>query len=325
MPVCYYIGMKKTSIVTFMMVAFTLTAAASQLPFSDTFETSSLSNNWITSGTAQIQTNVFNTGSKALEIKSGSVNHSVSNGVSSIWLNFFARCNAAPASAPAVSNSNTSVAFYVNTNLNLVVYNYTNKIELTSTRIKTNVWTRFDLFCDYNNTTNPTWSICVNGTNAANGLSFYSNNSQIESILIANDSSTSVYIDDLNMVVEEPVTGLVDTDNDGIPDWWEQKYFGGITAALTNALAKNGLTLLQSYTAGLDPENANDQLKMSLMNPRKFNWDRKLARKYDIFWASALNNSFVIISTNIAGNYFEDADTNRTQKATGFYQVRVRR
>ncbi|HMP90553.1 MAG TPA: hypothetical protein PJ991_10145, partial [Kiritimatiellia bacterium] len=54
-------------------------------------------------------------------------------------------------------------------------------------------------------------------------------------------------------------SGVDDTDGDGIPNWWEEQYFGGPTNANASALASNGVnTLLQAYIAGLNPTNALD-------------------------------------------------------------------
>jgi outer membrane protein assembly factor BamB/alpha-L-arabinofuranosidase len=46
----------------------------------------------------------------------------------------------------------------------------------------------------------------------------------------------------------------LDTDSDGLPDWWELQYYGSETAADPTATAANGLhTVMQAYVFGLDP------------------------------------------------------------------------
>ncbi len=47
--------------------------------------------------------------------------------------------------------------------------------------------------------------------------------------------------------------GARDTDGDGLPDWWESRYFGTATNGLPQALAANGFNNLQCYQLGLDP------------------------------------------------------------------------
>ncbi|MBI2949531.1 MAG: hypothetical protein HYY23_17990 [Verrucomicrobia bacterium] len=47
-----------------------------------------------------------------------------------------------------------------------------------------------------------------------------------------------------------------DSDNDGIPDKWEQSYFGGLTAAADGDPDKDGKTNLAEYQRGTDPNSA---------------------------------------------------------------------
>jgi hypothetical protein len=49
--------------------------------------------------------------------------------------------------------------------------------------------------------------------------------------------------------------GTLDTDHDGLPDWWESRYYGNITNAQPQARAANGFSNLQCYWLGLDPGN----------------------------------------------------------------------
>ncbi len=54
-----------------------------------------------------------------------------------------------------------------------------------------------------------------------------------------------------------------DTDMDGMPDWWEIKYFNGPTNAQASAMAANGInTLLGAYVAGLNPADPAAQFKV---------------------------------------------------------------
>ena len=303
-----------------------LLATASQLPFSDTFDALAsgsidAQNGWTNlSGKADLQSNVFVSSSQALIIQTGMVTHAISSGGASVWTSFQAFITAAPSAPPVVTDANTSIAFFINTNLNLVVYSNQTPTQLNAV-IQTNTWTRFDVFCDYNT---QKWILSVNGTNVAENLGLYSASSQIESLLIANESPDAVYFDDLAVLDTEPTGIIVDTDKDGIPDWWEQRYFGGVTNAIANQTGTNGLTYLQTYLAGLNPENTNDRLLLTKTVGRKFNWERNPARQYDIYWTSNLTSGFTYIQTATT-NEFEDSDTGRTGKSSGFYQIRVRR
>jgi len=317
--------MKKNILAVFLILC--LSAAASELPFIEPFEASSVTNGalnsqngWTASGTtATVQTNVVQTGSQALQIQNAQITHALSNSSSSVWVRFQARITAKPAANPSVSNANTSVAFYINTNLNLVVYSNQTAVTLAKT-IQTNVWTRFDIYCDYDNLK---WTLSVNGTNVAQNLPLFSGNRQMESVLIANSSTNAVYFDELAVQETEPTGSVIDTDGDSIPDWWEQRYFGGITNSIATGIASNGLTYLQSYLANLDPGNPDDKLAITMGTGRKFNWIRKPDRQYEVYWTSNLTSGFTYIQT-VAGSEFEDTNTVRTTKESGFYQIRVR-
>ena len=50
-----------------------------------------------------------------------------------------------------------------------------------------------------------------------------------------------------------------DSDGNGLPDWWELKYFGHLGNDPASSPAGNGLTLLQDYQQGNDPTNYYSQ------------------------------------------------------------------
>ena len=56
-------------------------------------------------------------------------------------------------------------------------------------------------------------------------------------------------------VVVDYSNARLDTDGDGLPDWWESRYYGNITNALPQGVAANGFNNLQCYRLGLDPTN----------------------------------------------------------------------
>jgi hypothetical protein len=65
----------------------------------------------------------------------------------------------------------------------------------------------------------------------------------------------------------------VDSDGDGVPDWWTQEYFGHPTGqAADNSLATDdpdgtGFTVLQDYLAGLDPTNSASSFRIISIAP----------------------------------------------------------
>ncbi|MCC7299450.1 MAG: hypothetical protein IT583_00005, partial [Verrucomicrobia bacterium] len=298
------------------------------LPFTETFEVDNSvvagslqgQNGWVVkSGSATVQSGVIYSGSQSLALQSSKVSRGLTSNSKDVWhqLNvFLADANTA---APISVDDNAPFAFSVGSDLNLVVFS--NKVPITlSKRIDTNVWTRFDVYCDYDH---QRWSLSVNGTNVVAGLPFYSAAQSVSALTIDGTG----YIDQIRVLgVENPsVNGNIDFDNDGIPDWWEQKYFGGITNALASGVASNGFTYLQAYIAGLLPNDAGDQLFITKDGGRKLGWIRKLGRIYDVYWTPDLKTPFQAIVTDIQADVFEDADASRLVRPAGFYQIRVRK
>ena len=213
----------------------TVGAVASTL-LEETFETSTIGsisgqNSWVLeSGTGDVQTNKVNSGAQALKIQSGSVSHALSSTESEVWTRFQVFVEDAPDTDPVVTAANTSVAFFINTNLTLTVYSNTTPVALSES-VATNAWTRFDVYCDYSNMT---WNLSMNGTTVSAGLPLYSSNAQVEEVLIANNSTSPVYIDEINILDQELTTDSPDIDSDGIPDWWGTKIFWKHHGLLTN-------------------------------------------------------------------------------------------
>lgn len=303
-----------------------LNSGASTLPFLETFDglTNGLvngQNDWVQEsgiGTAKVQSAVsYDGSSRALEIRSETVSHTLSSENTSVWVGFQARVTSAPGTDPVVTNANTSIAFFVNTNLHLVVYNGKTRIEL-STLIATNIWTRFDVYCDYSRSK---WLLNINGTNVAKDLGFYASGSQLESLLIANNATAPVYFDELAVQDTEPAEGISDSDTDGLPDWWELRYFGNTTGAVQNATGSNGVSYLQSYIAGLDPANSADFLQLTRGEDRKLRWAWKPGRQYDVYWTSNLTAGFTRVYTAVADGELEDSEY--ADRPAGFYQLRV--
>ena len=304
---------------------------ASPLPFLESFETSnnvttgtiSGQNGWVLeSGAANVQSSIIQGGTQALEIQSASLTHNISNSTSSVWISFQARLSAAPDANSSVTNPNTSLAFFVNTNLHLVVYSNQIPVTLNAT-VQTNVWTRFDVYCDYDLSQ---WTLSVNGINVANGLPLYSTSRQLDSLLVANNSSSPVYLDELAVQNTEPESGNIDSDGDGIPDWWELRYSGGITNMLSDTIsAQNGLTFLQGYIVGIAPDIAD--IFSATRIPGQHNglhWASKPGRVYDVEWTPNLTTAFIPVSTGILWTQTDFIDSAHTNLPTGFYRIRAK-
>jgi hypothetical protein len=97
-------------------------------------------------------------------------------------------------------------------------------------------------------------------------------------------------------VVIDYWNGSHDTDADGLPDWWESRYYGSITNALPQGAAANGFNNLQCYQLGLDPTNPRSTFKaQAVRQPGTgyplITWNSVGGNIYAVEYASALDLS----------------------------------
>ena len=302
----------------------------SLFPFPETFEVVdgvSLGaingqNGWVaTGGTSDVQSAVVQAGTQALQIQDAEASRRLSNDGSALWLHFQARCASAPDTAPASFDENTCLAFFVNTNLNLVVYSNTVPVELDS-QMPLDEWVRFDIYCDYDDMY---WDLSMNGLNVAAGLPLYSDQDPGGKVFIGSESVSSIYVDEIDIAEMEQVGEVPDSDSDGIPDWWEQKYLGGVTNAAPDALSGNeGLTYLQAYIAGVDPATFDPWVVSLLSGGNSLGWNPVPGRLYSVYWTFSLTNEFSLLQDNLYYPQAEFIDSEHDGDTTGFYRVKVR-
>ena len=104
----------------------------------------------------------------------------------------------------------------------------------------------------------------------------------------------------------------VDTDGDGLPDWWESLYYGNSTNAVANAPAANGFSNLQCFWLGLNPLDPAAVFKVQaavqpLTGSPLITWNSVGGKSYVVQRASTLagnDSSFVqaltLTETNVA-------------------------
>jgi hypothetical protein len=90
--------------------------------------------------------------------------------------------------------------------------------------------------------------------------------------------------------------GALDTDHDGLPDWWESRYYGGITNALPRGAAVNGFNNLQCYWLGLDPTDPRSTFKVQgALQPGTgyplITWNSIGGKTYAVQYANDLTSS----------------------------------
>ena len=100
---------------------------------------------------------------------------------------------------------------------------------------------------------------------------------------------------------------IVDTDGNGLPDWWEQMYFGHLTGTDPNADPDHdGASNLAEWLAGTNPTNATSYLQLTGATTPGTNgftvqWPSVAGRFYRVERSTNLLTGFdTLIQTNIA-------------------------
>ncbi len=86
----------------------------------------------------------------------------------------------------------------------------------------------------------------------------------------------------------------VDNDGDGLPDDWENFYFGSLANNATNSLTGDGINNLAKYIAGINPTNAGGEFRLlSLQNQAgiaELHFTTAPSRQYNVQWSADLKN-----------------------------------
>jgi hypothetical protein len=135
-----------------------------------------------------------------------------------------------------------------------------------------------------------------------------------------------------------------DTDNDGIPDWWTQVYFGhptGQTQDLSLAgqdADGTGMTNLQKYRAGLNPRDPSSRLAVQSVTSQSANnqtsvtlaWQSQPGIVYRVQWKNSLADSnWTSLGPDIVGDgsvlrWTDDGSLTATLPAAArFYRIAV--
>jgi subtilisin family serine protease len=123
---------------------------------------------------------------------------------------------------------------------------------------------------------------------------------------------------------------MVDTDSNGLPDWWELMYFGHLTGTDPNADPDHdGMSNLAEWIAGTNPTNAASVLHASVASTNSggaaVSWSSVAGKFYWVESSPNLEAGFTTIRTNVAAT----APTNTVLDGaalpgrTYFYRVGV--
>ena len=127
---------------------------------------------------------------------------------------------------------------------------------------------------------------------------------------------------------------IVDTNANGLPDWWETDYFDAIGVNPNTDTDGDGMTNLQEYLAGTHPKNPASRLAITqtAFIPNGINRDFRLTFPsatgitYRVEFNDTLAlNSWITLGADLTGN---GTDLQATDQAASthsrrFYRVRV--
>lgn len=132
------------------------------------------------------------------------------------------------------------------------------------------------------------------------------------------------------VVVTDKIKKGVDSDGDGITDAWELQNFGslGVASAITDRDG-DGVSDLQEYLDGTDPNNANSTLKITTFVKTASNLDITWTSVPTRFYALEYNaNMFPATFGQLGGTLLPSNGTTSTTSVTdsnakGFYRIRA--
>ncbi len=108
---------------------------------------------------------------------------------------------------------------------------------------------------------------------------------------------------------------IVDTDGNGLPDWWELQYFGHLTGTDPNADPDHdGMNNLAEWAAGTNPTNAASCLRLTAIpatNAVLLSWPSVAGKTYWVERSTNLLTGFnAIVSTNIVATVPTNTQTD---------------
>ena len=116
-----------------------------------------------------------------------------------------------------------------------------------------------------------------------------------------------------------------DSDSDGMPDSWEQTWFGG-AANPSDDPDGDGLTNLQEYQAGTNPLDGTNYLRIASILSGSLTFPSVTGLLYRVETADDLvSNVWTTLSNNVpgSGNLLQISDPGASNLLRRFYRVRL--
>ncbi len=147
-------------------------------------------------------------------------------------------------------------------------------------------------------------------------------------IVVDYDGFLSGFRQDYSLLVSGQ--SVEDGDEDGLPDWWEQQYFGGVSQSASDDGDGDGSNNLTEYVAGTDPLNAQSVFTIQEFVPDVggyvISWNSVEGRSYQVLKSSNLIfDEFSPISPILPYPVNRYTDAVERSEAQLFYQIEVSR
>ena len=123
---------------------------------------------------------------------------------------------------------------------------------------------------------------------------------------------------------------LVDSDGDGLPDLWEQQYFGGLQFGAHDDTDSDSMSNLAEYKAGTNPNDHDSRFAFIHVQTAPeggvlVEWSSVEGESYSLHRSSDLLSGFTIIQANILAAGPVNSYRNATALGPGphFYRVQL--
>jgi len=160
-------------------------------------------------------------GSQGLSIEDAVVSHAFLGTPTNIWIEFWAK--PVRAEAIGVVDEDSAAVFCVNTNDQLVAYNSTNPIVVTSPTVSDD-WNKFAIHCDYDS---KVWNLELNGGLVVSNFAFYGSAASFNTLKITEASTNAALIDTIlvsDSLADFAANIIADTSSLSVPEGGNNTY-----------------------------------------------------------------------------------------------------